>query len=182
MASRLTATGVLVAALMVGTAECRPSVDDEAATEIQKLGGEVIIDENTPGRKIWWVSFSGLRVTDAGLERLKGMKGLAHLHTLELCLCPQVTDAGVAHLQGFTRLQKLTLWETQVTDAGLVHLRGLTQLKKLELGFCPQVTDAGLEHLTGLTQLQWLYLNQTKVTDAGVAELKKALPNVYIIR
>ena len=51
----------------------------------------------------------------------------------------------------------------------------------LDLSHAP-VTDAGLEHLKGLTQLQWLYLNQTKVMDAGVAELRKALPNVYIIR
>jgi len=33
-----------------------------------------------------------------------------------------------------------------------------------------------------LTQLKTLNLGGTIVTDAGVAGLKKALPNVYIIR
>jgi hypothetical protein len=45
-----------------------------------------------------------------------------------------------------------------------------------------KVTDAGLEHLKGLPKLQWLSLLRTKVTDAGVKDLKKALPNVQIIR
>jgi hypothetical protein len=33
-----------------------------------------------------------------------------------------------------------------------------------------------------LTQLQCLSIQETQVTEAGVAELKKALPNVQIIR
>jgi hypothetical protein len=68
-----------------------------------------------------------------------------------------------------------------VSDAGLPHVRGLTQLESLHLDNT-QVTDAGLVHLWGLTQLQCLSIQETQVTEAGVAELKKALPNVQIIR
>ena len=41
----------------------------------------------------------------------------------------QVTDAGLEHLKGLSRLQELYLDGTQVTDAGLEHLKGLSQLK-----------------------------------------------------
>ena len=69
----------------------------------------------------------------------------------------------------------------QVTDAGLVHLRGLTRLQILTLNKT-QLTDAGLQHLSGLTNLLRLDLTGTQVTDAGVAELQKALPEVQINR
>ena len=69
---------------------------------------------------------------------------------------------------------------TQVTDAGLVHLKGLTKLEVLDLSGT-QVTGAGLVHLAGLTKPEELYLYDTQVTDAGVAELKKALPKCGIV-
>ena len=71
--------------------------------------------------------------------------------------------------------------DTPITDAGLVHLTGLTKLQTLNLA-CDQITDAGLVHLKGLTNLERLLLYNTQVTDAGVAELKKALPNCDIRR
>ena len=43
-------------------------------------------------------------------------------------------------------------------------------------------TDAGLAQLEGLKKLKSLYVWQTKVTDAGVEKLKKALPQLQIIR
>jgi hypothetical protein len=115
--------------------------------------------------------------TDAGLEHLQG---LTQLQTLDLSHAP-VTDAGLEHLKGLTQLRVLCLSGTRVTDAGLEHLKGLTQLQRLYLSRT-RVTDAGLEYLKGLTQLQRLDLTWTRVTEAGVAELKKTLPNVYIIR
>ena len=63
----------------------------------------------------------------------------------------------------------------------MAHLRGLTQLQGLFLDNT-QVSDAGLAHLRGLTRLKRLYLNNSQVTDAGVNEVRKALPNVEIVR
>ncbi len=68
---------------------------------------------------------------------------------------------------------------TNVTGAGLKHIKGLTKLQRLELGDT-DVTDTGLEHLTGLTNLQKLTLFGTKVTDEGVKKLQQALPNCEI--
>ena len=46
---------------------------------------------------------------------------------------PQVTDDGLAPLQGLTRLQKLWLNYTQITDVGLARLKRLTDLQTLTL-------------------------------------------------
>ena len=69
--------------------------------------------------------------------------------------------------------------DTKITDAGLVHLKGLTKLKKLRLDGT-QVTDAGLEHLTGLASLSELNLAGTRVTETGMIDLKQALPRLRI--
>jgi len=94
---------------------------------------------------------------------------------------PTITDAGLIHLKGLTKLQTLGLDGRTITDAGLVHLKGLTNLQTLHLR-ATQITDAGLVHLKGLTGLQTLYLSDTAITDTGVAQLKKALPNCKILR
>ena len=74
------------------------------------------------------------------------------------------------------------LVDTEITDAGLVHLKGLTRLQTLDL-LSTQITDAGLVHLKGLTNLRSLWLDGTKITDAGIADLKKALPpNCLIVK
>ena len=67
----------------------------------------------------------------------------------------------------------------QITDVGLAHLKGLTKLQGLNLTGT-QITDAGLVHLKGLTKLWGLNLMDTQITDAGVDELQKALPNCKI--
>ena len=121
------------------------------------------------------VNFYGTKVTDAGLVHLKG---LTKLEFLSLSNTP-VTDAGLKHLKELTKLQYLSLSNTKVTDAGLAHLKGLNNLTGLLLAGT-KVTDAGLAHLKGLTKLKRLGLWDTKVTDAGKKKLKQALPNCKI--
>ena len=134
-------------------------------------------------------------LSDADLELLEGLTELKGLffggtdplimgggvppHRLEFRR-KQVTDAGLEHLKGLTKLEVLDLAKVEITDAGLEHLKGLTQLQALFLNQT-QVTDAGLEHLKGLTQLQELGLRNTKVTDDGINKLQRALPNCKII-
>ena len=66
-----------------------------------------------------------------------------------------------------------------MTDDGLLHLKGMTRLTSLSLRGT-NLTDAGLVHLEDLTQLNFLSLLDTEVTDTGIAELQKALPNCQI--
>ncbi|MGA2258447.1 MAG: hypothetical protein ABSG53_27605 [Thermoguttaceae bacterium] len=96
-----------------------PSADQaKAIAEIEKIGGKVTVDEKSPGKPAIEVTFWGT----------------------------QVTDAGLGHLNGLTKLQSLDLGETKVTDAGLIHLKAVPQLITLGLRGT-QVTDAGLVHL-----------------------------------
>jgi hypothetical protein len=162
-----------------------------AIAAIEKLGGIVEFDADQPFRPNWLRTLLGLKsggevvrldfndtqVTEGGMDHLKGLTKLGWLDLDKT----QVTDAGLVHLQGLTKLEWLYLENTHVTDAGLEHLKGLTELKLLLLDGT-QVTDAGLAHLKGLTELGSLHLNGTHVTDQGVSELQKALPNLEIIR
>lgn len=84
---------------------------------------------------------------------------------------PRVTDAGLMHLEGLSRLQELDLSATDVTDLGLGHLRGLTGLRDLNLSNT-DVSDAGLVHLTGLSRLESLDLHDTRVSNSGIVRLK----------
>jgi hypothetical protein len=45
-----------------------------------------------------------------------------------------ITDADMASVGPLTHLEELSLKATQVTDEGLPHLQGLSRLKSLELG------------------------------------------------
>jgi Leucine rich repeat/Leucine Rich repeat len=106
-------------------------------------------------------------VTDAGLANLEG---LSELQTLVLT-GTKVTDVGLSNLRGLAHLQNLTLSGDTITDAGLVNLSQLPRLQELDLART-NITDAALKHLSGLKQLRTLNLRGTKVTDAGLKHLK----------
>src|SRR5262249_42491537 len=81
-----------------------------------------------------------------------------------------ITDADLAHVGRFYRLQRLYLAPSSVSDAGLAHLEGLTELCILHLA-ASHVDAAGLVHLKGLVNLEALLLQKTEVTDAGLKYL-----------
>jgi hypothetical protein len=117
-------------------------------------------------------------ITDAGLECLIGLKTLQSINLSDT----QITDTGLERVNVMKQLKYLGLGGTKITDAGLKHLAGLSQLEVIALDGT-KITDAGLEHLKGMTQLQCLYLRETEeVTEVGVRKLKKALPNLQIVR
>lgn len=67
---------------------------------------------------------------------------------------------GVLENDFFSDPFRLSFSNTTVTDVGLEHIKGLTKLNTLDLNNT-QVTDAGLEYLKGLTQLEDLDLENT---------------------
>jgi hypothetical protein len=142
------------AALLVQAMERKPMAvaQDQAVAAIRRMRGKVVVDENRKGRPVVAVSLRGTNVDDVGL-------GL---------------------VAGFSQLEELDLLcQQRITDTGLVHLRGLTRLKKLILT-SSHITDRGLEHLKGLKNLQTLHLYSSKVTAKGIFNLQKALPKVRI--
>jgi len=120
---------------------------------------------------------SDTKITD---EHLKPMKDLKRAYSVNLRGC-EITSAGLANLSGLPHLERLHLEKTKVTDDGLKQVAGLPKLQYLNL-YATAVTDAGLEHLAAAKSLKTLYLFESKVTSAGVDKLKKALPELKIIR
>ena len=159
----------------------------EVVAAIEKLGGQVAWLESS--RPAWLRSLLGddpsvfgvyldnTQITDAGLEQLKALNQLQHMHFFRA----EVATAGLERRKWLNSLESMNLANTKATDAGLANLKGLTQLQWLDLQQT-KVTDAGLENLKGLHQLQLLSLGGTKVTDEGVKKLQQALPNCKIER
>jgi hypothetical protein len=115
------------------------------------------------------------QLTDAGVARLDGLTELS-----ELWLCDaNVSDVALAHLRGRSTMRRLYLCNTRITDAGLAQLKGMANLSVLWLDNT-QITDDGLADLKGLSKLSNLRLYRTRVTEAGVTELKRATPGVTI--
>lgn len=98
--------------------------------------------------------------------------------------CPNVTDAGLAHLVELPNLEAFSLVDEGggmvITDAGLVHIGQMKGLKYLMLSRLPNVTDAGLSHLHGLSSLEYFVIRGTAVTEEGLKELYMALPDCRI--
>jgi hypothetical protein len=164
---------------------------------VRRAGGRATV-ERFLSNEIVIVTFDGERVTDEDLICLEPLRYLRHLR-----IHGGITDAGLAHIRGLSRLRTVDLLEAKVTDAGMKYLAGLKQLRSLVLIGSPitdaglvdlgrlsclqtldlsesKITDAGLSHLGRLGELQVLRLTGCQVTEAGVEKLRKALPRCEI--
>jgi serine/threonine protein kinase/Leucine-rich repeat (LRR) protein len=128
-------------------------------------------------RQLVQLELHAIPAGDLGLEQLKKLPQLNRLTYIS----PNLTEAGLATLTGFSKLEHLSVAHSQqLGDAAAARLGELKNLATLSLEDT-SVTDAGLAQLRGLTKLQSLDLPQTKVTAAGVAEFRKALPKCAVI-
>ncbi|CAN5153252.1 hypothetical protein BH11PLA2_BH11PLA2_47090 [soil metagenome] len=172
--------------LLVGLrlARVRPDPDRLAAEYVLSMGGAVRVNGNYNNIKAvadlpagaFKINYAGelgnKPVTDAGLAVFKDCTDLVKV---DLFSCKQVTDAGVAHLQGRTNLLYLNLSDTQVTDAGLAGFKDCKAMDFLVLDGT-QVTDAGLAVFKDCKSLTWVQLNNMpRVTDAGLAHFKDCM-------
>src|SRR6185436_11042214 len=100
------------------------------------------------------------------------LAGLSNLRELDLRTGWSISDAGLLHLAGLTKLEKLGLAHcVRITGVGLQqHLAGLTNLKKLHLteGF---LDDDELQYLAGLTNLKELNLSDNRINGIGLQHL-----------
>jgi hypothetical protein len=80
-----------------------------------------------------------------------------------------------------SELESLVLNDTAVTDVGLAHLRGLTRLRTLSLD-STRVTGEGFVELRSLKALRTLWLKQTLANPVYVEGLKKALPGLEVFQ
>jgi len=98
---RFAMTTLLICSMSSCGSAPQPEVAEQKAAiaEIRKLGSIVKSADNNPGSPAIEVQFN------------------------------KITDAGLVHLKGLTRLQLLGLRDTKVTDAGLEHLRRTHQFE-----------------------------------------------------
>jgi hypothetical protein len=162
-----------------------------AIREIERLGGRITIEHGGPEwlrqklgdermtyfDKVVKVDLTVNSVTDPALQHIEALGSLKVLWLGNT----RITDDGLIHLRGLNSLNQLWIGNTRITDAGLVHLARLSNLQDLSFANT-RVTDAGLVHLKGLHRLRYLWVGSTPVTDAGVAELRRALPDLKIVR
>jgi hypothetical protein len=117
--------------------------------------------------KSLWIWYAS-DLSDAGVAELQG------LHQLETLFISDgmLRDDTLKVLAKLPRLQKLQLQGNGFTDHGLKNLSGLTQLTNLWLGLgSGGITDEGLQSLSSLVNLQELELQEYAITDAGLHHL-----------
>jgi hypothetical protein len=143
------------------------------------------------------LGIDGTNLTDAGLEQISP---LTQITSLSLISCRKITNAGMAHLGGFTQLQslflnntkisdaglqslkdlkslnELNLFGTEITDAGLEYVGGMENLSSLSLISCREISDAGFSHLHNLKKLRMLWLINTKIGDEGLKQIDSENP------
>lgn len=90
-------------------------------------------------------------VTDAGIEKLSGLKNLVELDVTD---CQQVTGEGFAKWPPHESLRSLSLYGSAINDAGAKALRCLPNLRRCDLGNTKVSVDGCLElavlpHLVG---------------------------------
>ena len=107
-----------------------------------------------------------LRLTDAGLAQLNGLKSLKHLSLGT----PQFSDDRLRALSGLAQVEHLALWHTGLTDEGLPQMiEGMTGLRSLTI-FYAMITGPGLAKLRDCPRLLSLRLD-CPLTDESLANL-----------
>lgn len=172
MHSTIVASIVLIAGPAVSAPPTRAEVD-KAVAALEADGGSIYY-VLVGSEKHLTVSIVGKKVTDATLGHLKTIDVL--YARLVIGTAP-VTDAGLNKLVGLKGFKDLTVTnigtgEDTLTDAGLAPLGTLTHLEGLDVSSNHKLTDAGLAHLKGLVRLRTLSLDWNRLDGSGLAHLK----------
>ena len=158
-----------------------PNTDEQKAiAEIERSGGTVWTYEQNPGKPVIGVYFANKRMIVQGVKN-GGPPNVAKVLTFRTSKgLLNIEDVAEMHDLRVTQDSDPNVRQTNLTDAGLASLNGLPQVQVVSL-WGTQVSDAGPENLKGLTNLRTLDLRETKVTDAGVKKLQQMLPKCDII-
>jgi hypothetical protein len=115
-------------------------------------------------------------ITDAGIERLKGLK----LKKL-IIVSETLTARSMESIATMSDLEHLEMRNVHPTGAGLDHLKKLPRLSILRLRNSA-LTDADAKHFAGFPALTELKIGSSAVTDAGLKAVQDALPKATVTR
>lgn len=90
------------------------------------------------------------------------------------------SDEDIERLHPVADLYLAALSGNQITDVGVAHLNGLRRLENLSLA-SPGITDNSVENLSRLSHLRFLYLEGTNLTVRALDQLQKNLPRCQIM-
>jgi len=119
--------------------------------------------------------------SDPTNDDLAAVEGFSDLKQLTLTNRKRISDDGLRHIAGLSKLEVLVLSGTNVQDEGLRRLTNLQNLKGLTLDNTP-LTDSGLKYIVQLSNLKWLHLSNTRITDDGLQQIQflRRLENLEI--
>jgi hypothetical protein len=108
-------------------------------------------------------------LVDADFVHIRG-DARVRLHTVDLSMCVNFTDAAFIHLRGIHTLNMSYCRQATITNAAFVHLRGI---HTLYMSYCDQltITDAAFVHLRGIHTLFMSCCNQATITVAAMVHL-----------
>jgi Leucine-rich repeat (LRR) protein len=152
-----------------------------AGTAVKLIVGQNDSKDLTPLRRLAPDALDALilvgnDLTDEGLASIEGLTGLRRLEINST----NATDAGVARLKGLTALRELDLYGLKLTDEGLAVLENFPKLERLAIAYCG-ITNAGLVHVKKLSGLRRLIIAGTRVSPEGLTVLKYDMPRCEII-
>jgi hypothetical protein len=109
-------------------------------------------------------------VRDTDIANLASLRSLKRLDLAREC--PELTDESLRVIGRLANLEALVIHDAPITDAGLAHLAGMTRLKSLSLGKSEAWPDGrrflfsgeGLAHLVGLPWLSELNISSPALT------------------
>jgi hypothetical protein len=126
--------------------------------------------------KLQRLVLGGVKTTDEHLAMIGRLPRLEAFTTAG----PELTDAGIAHLEGLKSLKSLFIMLAgKLTNEGLAHLESLSNLEDLSLSGLA-INNVGLGHLRKLPKLKKLSITRGDLDDATLDEFKKARPGVAI--
>lgn len=165
-------TSLTAAGAMLTPGDAKKPVDAvtlSVITDAAKLDEAVALLPKLSVLKI--VRAPGSGVNDSHMETIGSIPTLIDVNLTET----KVTDAGVKHLTGCTKLFNLSLYGTEVSDACLEDIGKLTGLHILNLGKTKVSGD--LSQLANLKELEWLVVSDLPELPDSIADTLGTLPN-----
>ncbi len=129
------------------------------------------------------VTVVGVSINEQGKiadGRLTPLSALKQLETADFG-DTGVNDAGIGDLVSASGITNLSLTSTAVTDAGVAKLSAFPKLQRLELIGLAKVTDASASSIVSLKSLTHVNVSESGMTPEGVATLMIGLPNCMVI-